>query len=335
MTDFFNEQGSPDDFALPGDDAILASIRADEPEPETETPEPVAEQTTVDEPADDRPRNPDGTFAKKEDTDGQPEPELILGKFKSPEELAAAYQELESFKGRQSSEISELRQALEQRFTTLEQQAHQPVTPQTPVTQDLIDANPGTATELAYQQGNQAALAAAFEAWELEQPARAAAWIAQKQIEQVNAQWAERYNQLEQKIAPVEQRANTDALADGVGRLRQQYPDIGDFLQGDEFAQLADQIPLAKKALTEGRPDEVVSAIETVYLIHRGRASDNLKDTTAGVARAAAQEAQQMREEAFVASASATTTAPPRSRADELAAGWDDKDSLFESNWNV
>ena len=117
--------------------------------------------------------------------------------------------------------------------------------------------------------------------------------------------------------------------------LTAKYPEIGEFIQGAEFAQLAEQIPLAKKALTEGAPDEVVSAIETVYLIHRGRASDNLKDTARDVARSAAEEAQTMREEAFVASATATTAAPRLSRAEELAAGWDDTDKVFDAGWNI
>lgn len=334
MTDFFNEQGSPDDFALPGDEAVLAQLRGDEPE-QAQTPEPAAEtQPEAVEETGEQPRNPDGTFAKKDEPQTD-EPNLILGKFKSPDELARAYQELEQFKGRQSSELNELRQALEERLTSFEQQVQRPVTPLTPVTQDLIDSNPAAATELAYQQGNQASLAAAFEAWEEMQPARAAAWVAEKKMEALNQEWSERYSQLEQKLTPVQQQAQKNELAAGIGRLREQYPDLQEFVQTPEFADLAEKIPLAKQALEAGDPEGVVSAVETVYLVHRGRASDNLKDASREVARSAAEEAQAMREEAFVASASATTTAPARSKADEFAEGWDTKDQFFSDNWNV
>lgn len=40
---------------------------------------------------------------------GEKAPELILGKFKTPDEVAKAYQELESAHGRQSSEVGDLR----------------------------------------------------------------------------------------------------------------------------------------------------------------------------------------------------------------------------------
>lgn len=340
MTDFFNEQGSPDDFAMPGDEAVLAQIRGDEPEqaaPEAAA-EPAAEAEPENTEADERPRNPDGTFAKKQQEE-EPQEELILGKFKTAEDLARAYQELELFKGRQQSEIGELRQALEERLESFEQRVQQPVTPHTPVTQDLIDSNPALATQLAWQQGNIDLARAALEQWKIEEPFDAAIWVGEVRQAQREAERQRELEELRAQVAPVQQQAQQNELKNeltvGISRLREQYPDLADFVQSPEFVELAEQIPLAKKALAEGTPSEGVSAIETLYLIHRGRASDNLKDAAKEVARSAAVEAQQMREEAFVASASATTTAPPRSRADELAAGWDEKDSLFESNWNV
>ncbi len=329
LTEFFSTDGDADDFALPGDDQLAARLgledpapeAAADPEPEPETPEPEVAET------DDPPRNADGTFAAK---DPEPEPELILGKFKSAAELAAAYQELESFKGRQSGEINELRRALEDRFTAIEQQAARPAAPAS--WDDLIDQNPAQAAKLAYEHGETLQLQRAAAAWEEVSPGAPELWAENIRMRHENEQRFARYDAA---LAPVQQQASASALTDGVAGLRAKYPEIADFIQGDQFASLAEQIPLAKKALLEGAPDEVVSAIETVYLIHRGRASDNLKDTARDVARSAAEEAQTMREEAFVASATATTATPRVSRADEYSAGWDDTDKVFDSGWNV
>jgi hypothetical protein len=335
LTEFFSEDGSVDDFAMPGDEALAAQLGIGD-QPETEA-------------APEKPRDDQGRFAKTEPEQPEPEPEadatpepeaaepettpepgLILGKFKNADELAAAYQELESFKGRQSSEISDLRRALEERFATLEQQAARPAAPSS--WEDLIDDNPAAATKLAYEHGDTVAMQRAARAWEDVAPGAPELWA---ETVRLRSEMNTRLAAYDEALGPVRAQADASVLQDGVRRLTGAYPEIGEFLASDEFARLADQIPLAKKALTEGAPDEVVSAIETVYLIHRGRASDNLKDTAREVARTAAEEAQTMREEAFVASATATTAAPRASKADEYAAGWDDTDALFDNGWNV
>lgn len=335
LTDFFGTDGDADDFAMPGDEALAATLGLTEPaepvveaEPETVEPEAAADEPeATDEPEqaeDDRPRNPDGTFAPKET------PELILGKFKSADELAAAYQELESFKGRQQSEIGQLRQALEERFTAIEQQAARPAAPAS--WDDLIEDNPAQAVKLAYEHGETSQLRRAAEAWEQVSPGAYDLWADNVRMRAENE---ERFARYDAALAPVQQQATTSALVDGVAGLRAKYPDIHEFVQTDQFAELAEQIPLAKKALLGGTPDEVVSAVEVVYLSHRGRASDNLKDTARDVARSAAEEAQTMREEAFVASATATTATPRVSKADEYSAGWDDTDKVFDAGWNI
>lgn len=330
MTEFFSETGDADDFALPGDKALAAKLGL-----ETDTPEPV------------QPRDDSGRFAAAEpktepeaeveaadepeaEQEPEAEPELILGKFKSQEELAAAYRELESFKGRQSNEINDLRRTLEERFSDLQQQAGRPAAPDS--WDDLILDNPARAAKLAYEHGDTLQLQRAAAAWEEVSPGAPELWA---DTVRMRAEMNQRLAAYDQALAPVQAQAASGALADGVARLRTEYPDIAEFIQNPDFGQFAEQIPLAKKALTEGTPEEVVSAIETVYLIHRGRVSDNLKDTARAVARTAAEEAQTMREEAFVASATATTAAPRASKADEYAAGWDDTDALFENGWNV
>jgi len=315
---FFNERGSVDDFVLPGDDERLARI--EEPVAEEPAAEPESEPEAAPEP------EPETPEAEPEEA-AAAEPELILGKFKSQEELAAAYRELEAFQGRQSGELGELRRALEERLGAMEQQASAPAS-----WDDLIDQNPAAAARLAYQHGETLHLQRAVAAWEEMSPGSPQLWADNLTM---RAELEERLGRAEQALGPVQAQANNGMLQGGVAKLVEQYPEVGEFIQTAEFSELAAQIPLARKALIEGTPDEQLSAIETVYLIHRGRASDNLKDAVRDVARTAAEEAQTIREEAFVASATATTDAPKRSRADEYAEGWDETDKVFASGWHV
>lgn len=335
MSEFFSQDGDADDFALPGDDALAARLGISEPDADP-APEPVAEEAPVVEAeavepdaTDERKRNPDGTFAKEED-EGEAEPPLILGKFKTTEDLAKSTEELERHYSDLQKELGSLRNELGEARREAQEVAARPSAPSS--WDDLIDENPAQAAKLAYERGETMQLQKAAAAWEQMSPGAPELWA---ETVRMRAEMNERFAQYDQTLAPVQAQAANGQLTEGVAALREKYPDLTEFVQTPEFAELAKQIPLAKKALTEGTPTEVVSAVETVYLIHRGRASDNLKDTARDVARTAAEEAQAMREEAFVASATATTATPRVSKADEYATGWDDVDKLFDSGWNV
>ena len=203
MTEFFSDMGDADEFAMPGDDALAARLGVDQPDA-------VPEPEVVEEAADDTPRNPDGTFAKKQADEPEAEapavaePELILGKFKSADELAAAYAELESFKGRQSNEINDLRRALEERFETLEQQAARPTAPAS--WDDLIDQNPAYAAKLAYERGETGQLQRAAAAWEELSPGAPELWA---ETVRIRAEMDERLARYDQALAPVQQHATT------------------------------------------------------------------------------------------------------------------------------
>jgi hypothetical protein len=98
----------------------------------------------------------------------------------------ARLEEKDSFIGRQSGEVGELRQAVEE----LQKQIQaQPVAPQVPepfveITQDLIDANPARAVQAAFKQRDEPALQVAFEAWKEIDPFTAATWLADRKLEQ-------------------------------------------------------------------------------------------------------------------------------------------------------
>jgi hypothetical protein len=130
----------------------------------------------------------------------------------------------------------------------------------------------------------------------------------------------------------VAQQQQLNAL---VAAAAAQHPGLAEFVSSDAITQLAQEIPEIGQMLASGAPDQQVRAITSLYQVHRGRESDNLRVTQAEVARATAEQAQQVREEAFVASTTMSATGVKPSRADEIAAEWDAIRRPYDDGWNV
>lgn len=333
-----------DEFALPGDEARLAQITPVEETAPAEQPVAMAEPEAVAEDApavDDRPRNPDGTFAAKpaeadlaaEET---PAERLLAGNFKTADELERAYEELRSLNGRQGQELGDLRRTFEQQFAQInEQLQRQPQAPPVQITSDLIDTNPAYAAQLAYEQENGTAFQLAFSAWKDEDPFGASAWAGAKQTEtqiaELNAKYEERLSAVQAQIAPVTQTAQAARIA----ALVAQTPGLAEFVASDKIATVAQEFPEVAAALLSGTPDQKVRSLQTLHQIARGRESDNLQVTQQDIARQQAEQAQAVREEAFVASASTTSAGVKPSVADQIAADWGADKALIEAGWNV
>jgi hypothetical protein len=325
---FFSEQGDASDFEMPGDAKLLADLRGEEEPEEPPAPEPEPTEEPELEPAAEEVPAADPEALTETPSEPDAEPEMFLGKFKTAEELAAAYQALESLQGRQSGELGELRRTVDQ---IREQTAPQPQQYDADAVSDHFAENPAAilpTIQQAYANGDMNLVWLGVHALSDTDPVGA---------EVLRSEIAKRaaIAEMGETLAPMQQQAATGQMQAGIQRLTGQYPEIHEFVQSDEFSELAAAMPFVRQALTEGTPEEAVSAIEHVYLIHRGRVSDNLSETVRDVARAAAEEGQAMREEAFVASATATTATPKRSRADQYSEGWDEADKLFSSGWNV
>jgi uncharacterized coiled-coil protein SlyX len=304
---------APDFDFTAASEAAEAEALAESPEPDVEevaeAPEAVAE--TVDEPAvEERPRNPDGTFAAKEPE--EPEERLYAGQYKTVEELERAVQEKQQFADRLANELGETRRAMEERFTGLEERIATPITPQTPITRELIEENPGAATQLAFQQGNQQALQIAYEAWKYEEPADAASWradvIANQRIAQLEQQYEARLAQIEQRVAPAESQALDNEWATTFRTIEAKYPDLHSYK--DEMTEIATEFPQFASDL-RGDPESRGKALESLYLIARGRTADTLRATQGEIAQQTAVEAQRVREDAFVASQTSQSAEAP------------------------
>ena len=327
MPDMF-QRDDPADFALPGDEEKLAGIAEPSQEEESQTVE-----TSVDTAPEERPRDEKGRFVSEEtevepeetpeEVEVEEEPELLAGKFKTPEELAAAYEEIQSYAGRLGSELGELRQLVQQ-----PQQAQQPPLDQAALA-NLIDERPDMATELAYQAGNPTALQIAYQAWAADDPTEAKLWATEKRVEQMQAQFAQSQAQMSQTVAS---REYNDALE----TFAKDHPDIDE--HAGRMQEIAREHPFLANVLQSDDPKAKLDVFEFLYNKARGRASENLDEAARAVAREHAEQTQQVKREGILATSTASIPEAKPSIADEIADSWDKQNAPYKSGpdgWNI
>lgn len=329
----------PELFSDDGWDGSLEeeAVPAEEPTAEVAVADPPDETVEPDAAADDRPRDEKGRFVPREIDDevavDDPELQALLAKYKGdPLQALRAAAEAQRHVGSVHQEIGQLRQQMED----MANRQPQMVTPQTPVTQDLIDSNPAAATELAYTQQNQVALRAAFEAWKMEEPTDAALWYSQKQIEAVNQQWEERYSQLAQQVQPLQQQQADNVFAQGIRQLHAADPQVHDRIV-EGAAHLPEEVAGALYTLLEtGTPDQKLGAYKALAELTKAPASPATPDEVRAQAREAALEADRAIAEAAVVSATATRTEPAgKSAADVIGDEWAEAEKPFLDGWNI
>jgi hypothetical protein len=322
------QRDDPADFALPGDEEKIAQATEPSQEEESQTVE-----TSVDTAPEERPRDEKGRFVSEEteveaveetpEEEVPEEPELLAGKFKSPEELAAAYEEIQSYAGRLGSELGELRQLVQQ-----PQQAQPQVLDQAALA-SLIDERPDLATELAYQSGNQAALQIAFQAFSEEDETAAKLWATEKRVERMQAQFEQSQTQMTQSVQSREYESALETFA-------KDHPDIDE--HAGRMQEIAREHPFLADVLQSDNPKAKLDVFEFLYNKARGRASENLDEAARAVAREHAEQTQQVKREGILATSTASIPEAKPSIADEIADEWDKQNAPYKSGpggWNI
>lgn len=214
----------------------------------------------------------------EEATPQAPEPAATL----SVEELQAEVARLnellstkDSFIGRQSTDVGELRAELEALRAQIT--APQPVAqPQLVITQQLIEEDPGRATQLAYEQRNEQALAVAFEAWKDEDEFAAASWrydkLLEKQEREFNARLEAVRGEVAEVKAPIAASTEQQAWSTAFLEMQKAYPD---FLEVNAetgttnaerlLAEVAPQFPTIAKLIADG---DVAAKVEGLTLLY-------------------------------------------------------------------
>jgi hypothetical protein len=344
-SDMWDNEVSADEFIDMNDpvDAALAQ-RA-----ETITAEPEATAVEAEPVAEDRPRNPDGTFAAKAEPEPEPDPEdlpiaaetpeerLYADRFKTDAELERAYKELQSKFGEQGNELGQYRQWYEQ------QQAQQ--RPASPPGQLDVEAIQGHLYENQHeiiptiQQTHNAALGG-------DQQARLVRNAAIATLRELNAVAAEQVSQQvirdefardQQLVSSADQQRQQkwDTALDGYAK---QNPDITKFTP--QMMEVAEQLPADMVRLLESQdPATVTGVLDYIYTKAQAgqvrQTADNLAQSAQQIATDEARKAELAVAEASVVSATQTVQEPKLSEADRIAASWDAMDEPMRNGWNI
>lgn len=229
------------------------------------------------------------------------------------ERLAAAEARLEekdSFIGRQSTEIGELRQAVEQ----IQQAQAAPPQPAIAITQDMIDENPAQAVQLAWNQQNEQALAVAFDAWKDEDPFAAASWrtdrLLERQALQYQQELAARDQKLETALVPQQAAAEEAAWREAIVSAAETLPGFSAEEAARLLEEVAPQFPDTVARMAQGDMKAKVEGLTLLYAVDKAGKSVPVEEVQ-DVAREAAESA---------AAARAAASVAPQSTAGEGAA---------------
>jgi hypothetical protein len=316
---------TPEDaFALPGDEQFRPAEQA-EPEgrprnekgqflptsaPEPEAPEPEAVED----------EGPDqGEASEVSEPEAQPDDRVT--------QYERQLQEKELFIQRQANELGELRRQQEERLAALEQRQQ---APQVQDWQSVIDEDPAYAAQLAYDQGNQAALLEVRRQWEELSPGAFRLWGENLQMRQ---QFAAEIAQLRQHIAPVAERSEEEAVGREMARVMAAYPDLGDHAgRMTEIAQQQGNEHLLA-GLQGGSPQSRANVVETLYKLARFEQGDTLRAAAKDIARTTAEDERRARDEAAVVSATRSTPEVRLTEAQRMGLEWDD--DKHKDHWNI
>lgn len=254
----FDEQdGAPDPIA----EAILhGGVPQRDEEPVAAEPEAPVEQ--ADDPAED----------------------LILGKFKSPDDLAEAYKNLESQFTQNNQRLSDLEALLQSED---EEDEYEPQPWGTPFNnseptneEELIgwaERDPGQAAQWAIANADRVpkdTVDAVWEHWFERKPTEAMAWYTQQQTLQIRQQYEEELESLREQVAPLRD-AQTQTMFEGaIAGLENQIPDLEDY--SGKIQEYIDNIPVDQLHLAffpngMDTPEKIQDGIKNLYAIVRMR----------------------------------------------------------------
>jgi hypothetical protein len=208
--------------------------------------------------------------------------ELILGKFKSADDLAAAYRQLEQQFTLTAQQKADLEALLEDDEDYQEQPAAwgRPFANDPENEEQLVswaESDPAAAAQWAIANANRVpseVVNAVWEHWHERKPAEAMAWYTQQQTLQLQQQYEQRIAELQEQVAPLRD-AQTQTMFEGaLESLEGQIPDLVDYsdkIQSYIESIPADQMHLAFFPQGMDTPEKVQEGIRSLYAIVRMR----------------------------------------------------------------
>lgn len=209
------------------------------------------------------------------------EEELLLGKFKSPDDLADAYKNLESQFTQNNQRLSEL-EALMMVEDDDEPQQAQPwgmaFTGEPDNEEQLIgwaERDAGAAAQWAMANASrvpQETVNSLWEHWFETKPAEANAWYVQQQTQQIRQQYEDELSSLREQITPLRDQQTQTLFESSLESLESQIPDLSDY--SDKIQNYIDNIPVDQLHLAffpQGMdtPEKIQNGVKSLYAIVR------------------------------------------------------------------
>ena len=265
------------------------------PESVEETPEPQAVEPEIpSEPQlEERARDDKGRYIKKEEFG-----EMILGKFKTPEEAIRGYEELSELVGRQSQELGELRKQIQ--------------TQQTPQVagdwfSQLAEQNPQQAAVWALNNNQTPLYEQVMDYWYDNDAKNASRFESQLLVAQERQRW-------ESQFKPYQEQHGAQSMNEALRSVAVRIPDVYNQMEG--MLQTAKEFPYIVRELEAGNPSSREKAIEALYYLANAR----------GTVEPAEPAAAQPKQVPYVAGTTGVTEEKPLTAQDVL------RSQLFPEN---
>lgn len=242
------------------------------------------------------------------------EPVLYAGKYKTPEDLAAAYKNLESKLGEQSQQVAEAKKLADEMAAIREQLSYQqPAQPTYDPNEvsDWFDENPTQIPQVAQQaiaNGDHTLYQMAIQKWHEHNPVQAMEFALSVREQALEARFNAR---LAEATAPVQQAAQKAAADAAVAKLATEFPEM----KTDEFARVmqeeATNAPWLATVVATGDPAQLEQALRSLALMAKGRLADTLVAVAQKDGKSQQQANTALKQEAAVLSASSVPTREP------------------------
>lgn len=227
---------------------------------------------------------PDAPLDTPDTPQDAPEEELILGKFKSADDVVEAYKQLEAQFTQNNQRLSDLEALLndEDESEYNEQPAAwgRPFQGEPENEEQLVgwaEKDPAGAAQWAIANANRVPeeiVNAVWEHWHERKPAEAMAWYTQQQTLQLQQQYEERIAQIQAEVAPLRDAQTQTMYSSALDVLEQQIPDLADY--SDKIQEYIDNIPVDQLHLAffpngMDTPEKIQEGVRSLYAIVRMR----------------------------------------------------------------
>jgi hypothetical protein len=207
--------------------------------------------------------------------------ELLLGKFRSPDDLAEAYKNLESQFTQDRQRLADLEALLEA------DEYEEPAQPwgmtfngEPQNEEELVgwaERDPGAAAQWAISNSGrvpQETVNSLWEHWFETKPAEANSWYVNQQTNQVREQYEQELAALREQITPLRDQQTQTLFESSLDSLESQIPDLADY--SEKIQQYIDHIPVDQLHLAffpngMDTPDKIQEGVKSLYAIVRMR----------------------------------------------------------------